>query len=156
MSESDKSGGSIFGEFVSNALSFFRNCQAPNCYIRDGAPPPPYLGGCKLHGHSLDIPPESEPEDDKSHFHDSGSPLESPLTTRSPCDGPGGHPASPRLPSRGHTPPFDHSHCSPAMHKSCVCVNFIAEHTRAKEDATKARKQNIHNFSFIHSIFFTG
>ena len=23
------------------------------------------------------------------------------------------------------------------MHKSCVCVNFIAEHTRAKEDATK-------------------
>ena len=23
------------------------------------------------------------------------------------------------------------------MHRSCVCVNFIAEHTRAKEDATK-------------------
>ena len=46
--------------------------------------------------------------------------------------------ASPhRLPSRGHTPPFDHAGCSPAMHKSCVCVNFIAEHTRAKEDATK-------------------
>ena len=46
--------------------------------------------------------------------------------------------ASPhRLPRRGHTPPFDHAGCSPAMHKSCVCVNFIAEHTRAKEDATK-------------------
>ena len=26
------------------------------------------------------------------------------------------------------------------MHKSCVCVNFIAEHTRAKEDATKAKE----------------
>ena len=49
--------------------------------------------------------------------------------------------ASPhRLPSRGHTPPFDHAGCSPAMHKSCVCVNFIAEHTRAKEDATKAKE----------------
>ena len=50
---------------------------------------------------------------------------------------------SPRAASRGggaNTPPFDHTRCSPAMHKSCVCVNFIAEHTRAKEDATKAKE----------------
>jgi len=26
------------------------------------------------------------------------------------------------------------------MHRTCVCVNFIAEHTRAKEDATKAKE----------------
>jgi hypothetical protein len=41
------------------------------------------------------------------------------------------------LGSRGNTPEFDHSGCSPALHKSCICVNFIAEHTRAKEIATK-------------------
>ena len=111
-------------------------------YIRDGAPPPPYLGACRLHGCSLEIPPESETEDDKPpHFHDPGSPLESPLASRSPCDGRADRAGveSPRLPSRGHTPPFDHTRCSPAMHKSCVCVNFIAEHTRAKEDATKVK-----------------
>ena len=47
---------------------------------------------------------------------------------------------TPRVASRGATPPFDHTRCSPAMHKSCVCVNFIAEHTKAKEDATKAKE----------------
>jgi hypothetical protein len=43
------------------------------------------------------------------------------------------------LGSRGNTPEFDHSGCSPALHKSCICVNFIAEHTRAKEIATKVQ-----------------
>lgn len=26
------------------------------------------------------------------------------------------------------------------MHRTCVCVNFIAEHTRAREDSTKAKE----------------
>ena len=34
-------------------------------------------------------------------------------------------------------PPYDHSMCSLQLHKSCACVNFIAEHTKAKEEATK-------------------
>jgi len=96
----------------------------------------PLIGECKLHGASLEIPTESE-EDEKVHFHEAGSPLESPVAPGSPdC-------VSPRAASRGggaNTPPFDHTRCSPAMHKSCVCVNFIAEHTRAKEDATKAKE----------------
>ena len=108
-----------------NVSFFSRN------YVRDGAPPP-YLGGCKLHGHSLEVPPESEEDDTKSP-HYSGSLPATPLAARSPCDRPGDSPHS----ARGQTPPFDHTRCSPAMHKSCVCVNFIAEHTRAKEDATK-------------------
>ena len=29
------------------------------------------------------------------------------------------------------------SRCSVTMHRTCVCVNFIAEHTRAREDSTK-------------------
>ena len=32
------------------------------------------------------------------------------------------------------------SRCSVTMHKSCICVNFIAEHTRAKEEATKVHR----------------
>ena len=50
-------------------------------YIRDGAPflsgCKPLIGECKLHGASLEIPPESE-EEEKVHFHEAGSPLESP------------------------------------------------------------------------------
>ena len=94
----------------------------------------PFLGGCKLHGTSLDVPDPDE--DEKQHFHESSSPLDSPLPTASPVRSPLAN-GSPRLTSRGHTPTFDHSRCSSTMHKSCVCVNFIAEHTRAKEDATK-------------------
>ncbi|MPC35629.1 hypothetical protein E2C01_029056 [Portunus trituberculatus] len=35
--------------------------------------------------------------------------------------------------------PFQHNlpHCSPEVHRTCWCVNFIAEHTRLKEDSTK-------------------
>ncbi len=36
-------------------------------------------------------------------------------------------------------PPYDHSNCSDQMHKSCACVNFIAEHTKAREEATKVQ-----------------
>ena len=109
-------------------------------YLHDGAPPPPYLGGCRLHGHSLDIPPESETETDdpkSSHFPPdlSSSVPGSPVCGA--CQPP--PPDGSRPPSRGQTPPFDHTRCSPAMHRSCICVNFIAEHTRAKEDATKVR-----------------
>ena len=34
-------------------------------------------------------------------------------------------------------PPYDHSNCSNHLHKSCACVNFIAEHTKVREEATK-------------------
>lgn len=107
---------------------------SPRHYMADGGP---FLGGCKLHGTSLDVPDPDE--DEKQHFHDSSSPLDSPLPTASPVRSPLAN-GSPRLTSRGHTPTFDHSRCSSTMHKSCVCVNFIAEHTRAKEDATKAKE----------------
>ena len=36
-------------------------------------------------------------------------------------------------------PPYDHSNCSNHLHKSCACVNFIAEHTKVREEATKVR-----------------
>ena len=139
-------------------MQFMLNLSTSRNYIRDAAPPflagcKPLIGECKLHGASLEIPPESE-EDDKVHFHEAGSPLESPVAGGSPGKPPG-HVSwppdltsfldcvSPRPGGRtggSETPPFDHTRCSPAMHKSCVCVNFIAEHTRAKEDATKAKE----------------
>ena len=36
-------------------------------------------------------------------------------------------------------PPYDHSNCSNHLHKSCACVNFIAEHTKVREEATKVK-----------------
>lgn len=33
----------------------------------------------------------------------------------------------------------DLSQCSAEVHRACWCVNFIAEHTRLKEDSTKVR-----------------
>ena len=47
--------------------------------------------------------------------------------------------ASP-VPPLGPAPPYDHSNCSERMHRSCACVSFIAEHTKAREEATKVRK----------------
>lgn len=35
------------------------------------------------------------------------------------------------------SPGFLHSSCPPAMHKSCFCIRFIAEHTKITDDATK-------------------
>ena len=46
-------------------------------------------------------------------------------------------------------PPYDHSNCSNHLHKSCACVNFIAEHTKVREEATKVND----NFILIHQEF---
>ena len=32
---------------------------------------------------------------------------------------------------------FSHSKCPPEIHRSCLCVRFIAEHTKMLEDSTK-------------------
>lgn len=34
-------------------------------------------------------------------------------------------------------PTFSHSRCPPEVHRSCICVRFIAEHTKMLEDSTK-------------------
>lgn len=34
-------------------------------------------------------------------------------------------------------PLFSHSNCPPEIHRSCLCVRFIAEHTKMLEDSTK-------------------
>ena len=47
-------------------------------------------------------------------------------------------------------PPYDHSNCSNSLHKSCACVSFIAEHTKAREEATKVGQliKSIENWSY--------
>ena len=97
---------------------------------RDG--PPPSFGSCMLHGNSVEVPDDDEDSKDFSPGLDSPGGLPS-----SPGIGSPGGSGSPRLPSRGNTPPFDHSNCSATMHKSCVCVNFIEEHTMTKKGAMK-------------------
>ncbi|XP_043257917.1 acetylcholine receptor subunit alpha-like isoform X6 [Colletes gigas] len=37
-------------------------------------------------------------------------------------------------------PTFSHSRCPPEIHKSCICVRFIAEHTKMIEDSTKVKE----------------
>ncbi|XP_076764433.1 nicotinic acetylcholine receptor alpha4 [Xylocopa sonorina] len=37
-------------------------------------------------------------------------------------------------------PTFSHSRCPPEIHKSCICVRFIAEHTKMLEDSTKVKE----------------
>jgi len=92
----------------------------------------PYLSSCRLHGHE----PTSDLGDKVFSPLESPHPPPSGSLPASPVE----EGASPRLTSRGHTPTFDHSGCSATMHRTCVCVNFIAEHTRAREDATKAKE----------------
>ncbi|CAD6215557.1 GSCOCG00000367001-RA-CDS [Cotesia congregata] len=35
---------------------------------------------------------------------------------------------------------FSHSCCPPEIHRSCICVRFIAEHTKMLEDSTKVKE----------------
>ncbi|XP_023314387.1 acetylcholine receptor subunit alpha-like isoform X1 [Trichogramma pretiosum] len=35
---------------------------------------------------------------------------------------------------------FSHSKCPPEIHRSCLCVRFIAEHTKMLEDSTKVKE----------------
>ncbi|XP_051173515.1 acetylcholine receptor subunit alpha-like isoform X2 [Leptopilina boulardi] len=35
---------------------------------------------------------------------------------------------------------FSHSRCPPEIHRSCICVRFIAEHTKMLEDSTKVKE----------------
>ncbi|KAF7995541.1 hypothetical protein HCN44_006648 [Aphidius gifuensis] len=37
-------------------------------------------------------------------------------------------------------PLFSHSNCPPEIHRSCLCVRFIAEHTKMLEDSTKVKE----------------
>ncbi|XP_014485857.1 PREDICTED: acetylcholine receptor subunit alpha-like [Dinoponera quadriceps] len=37
-------------------------------------------------------------------------------------------------------PAFSHSRCPPEVHRSCICVRFIAEHTKMLEDSTKVKE----------------
>ncbi|XP_024941279.1 acetylcholine receptor subunit alpha-like isoform X3 [Cephus cinctus] len=37
-------------------------------------------------------------------------------------------------------PAFSHSGCPPEVHRSCICVRFIAEHTKMLEDSTKVKE----------------
>ncbi|XP_018312817.1 nicotinic acetylcholine receptor alpha4 [Mycetomoellerius zeteki] len=37
-------------------------------------------------------------------------------------------------------PTFSHSRCPPEVHRSCICVRFIAEHTKMLEDSTKVKE----------------
>ncbi|XP_014203772.1 acetylcholine receptor subunit alpha-like isoform X1 [Copidosoma floridanum] len=38
------------------------------------------------------------------------------------------------------TSTFSHSKCPPELHRSCICVRFIAEHTKMLEDSTKVKE----------------
>lgn len=45
---------------------------------------------------------------------------------------------------------FSHSRCPPEIHRSCICVRFIAEHTKMLEDSTKVNSVPIQKFYSSH------
>ena len=104
-----------------------------------------YQGGCRVHGTSI-ILPEDEAAKDHLFTSSIGGPT---ITSNGGHRGPETRRRSPRsqsvspsplaspVPPLGPAPPYDHTNCSDRMHKSCACVSFIAEHTKAREEATK-------------------
>ncbi|XP_046420536.1 nicotinic acetylcholine receptor alpha4 isoform X1 [Neodiprion pinetum] len=80
-------------------------------------------GSCQIHGPTLPpLPLPLHPETEELSV--SG-------------DGPIEEVKSPVL----RTPPvFSHSNCPPELHRSCICVRFIAEHTKMLEDSTKVKE----------------
>ncbi|XP_018367999.1 PREDICTED: acetylcholine receptor subunit alpha-like [Trachymyrmex cornetzi] len=45
-----------------------------------------------------------------------------------------------KSPALRSPPVFSHSRCPPEVHRSCICVRFIAEHTKMLEDSTKVKE----------------
>ncbi|XP_036147793.1 acetylcholine receptor subunit alpha-like isoform X2 [Monomorium pharaonis] len=45
-----------------------------------------------------------------------------------------------KSPALRSPPTFSHSRCPPEVHRSCICVRFIAEHTKMLEDSTKVKE----------------
>ncbi|XP_059217653.1 acetylcholine receptor subunit alpha-like [Stomoxys calcitrans] len=80
----------------------------------------PFGGSCQIHG---PIPPITQSEsDDMTAVPDleiGPSGIKSPILAN---------------------PAFSHSKCPPRVHRSCFCVQFIAEHTRLLEDSTKVKE----------------
>ncbi|XP_011688669.1 PREDICTED: acetylcholine receptor subunit alpha-like isoform X2 [Wasmannia auropunctata] len=84
--------------------------------LTDGAR---FGGSCLIHGPPL--PPLHSECEDLSVSGDAGiEEVKSPVL-RSP-------------------PAFSHSRCPPEVHRSCICVRFIAEHTKMLEDSTKVKE----------------
>ncbi|XP_018399355.1 PREDICTED: acetylcholine receptor subunit alpha-like isoform X3 [Cyphomyrmex costatus] len=46
-----------------------------------------------------------------------------------------------KSPALQSPPAFSHSRCPPELHKSCICVRFIAEHTKMLDDSTKVKEE---------------
>ena len=110
-----------------------------------------YQGGCRVHGTSIILPDEESSKllgaTSNGHLGPNGGhrghqPDNGPVGTRrrSPHSASvSSSPLASPIPPLGPAPPYDHSNCSDRMHKSCACVSFIAEHTKAREEATKVR-----------------
>jgi len=112
-----------------------------------------YQGGCRVHGTSIILPDEESSKllgaTSNGHLGPNGG-----HRGHQPDNGPVGRRRRPSLsasvsssplagspvPPLGPAPPYDHSNCSDRMHKSCACVSFIAEHTKAREEATKVKE----------------
>ncbi|TRY69459.1 hypothetical protein TCAL_10190 [Tigriopus californicus] len=108
---------------------------------------PENIPGLPRHRPSLFSPRLSEDEDDlyqsdcrvhgASLLHEEEREALNPVAVDGHLSG-GSSPHPPMGP--GDLPPYDHSNCSTQLHKACACVNFIAEHTKAKEEATKVKE----------------
>ena len=103
-----------------------------------------YQGGCRVHGTSIVLPEDEDesqtlfPQPTTNGGHRGLAESMSRRRT-SHSQSVRSSPLASPIPPLGPAPPYDHSNCSDRMHKSCACVNFIAEHTKAREEATKVK-----------------
>ncbi|CAG9817984.1 unnamed protein product, partial [Phaedon cochleariae] len=81
--------------------------------LADGGP---FGGSCQIHG---PMAPEADELPDGGGAEGGGNGVKSPVL---------------------RNPAYSHSRCPPAVHKSCFCVRFIAEHTKMLEDSTKVKE----------------
>eukprot|EP00093_Oithona_nana_P005245 05245.XXX_137850_165339_1 [CDS] Oithona nana genome sequencing. len=104
-----------------------------------------YQAGCRVHGTSITLPGAASSATatmaTRRRHHQNHAAVNSATVNaaanhlRSQSVSPS--PLSSPVPPLGPAPPYDHSNCSDQMHRSCACVSFIAEHTKAREEATK-------------------
>jgi hypothetical protein len=104
-----------------------------------------FYPGCKVHGRTSGmhggLDDDEEEDEENLSERDALNPVS--VEAAQPLNGGfgyagGGRVLSPAPPApSSFYEPFDHSNCSEQLHKTCACVNFIAEHTKAREEETK-------------------
>jgi hypothetical protein len=108
-----------------------------------------FYPGCKVHGRSSGMHGSiDDDEDDEENLSERDALNSVSVEAAHPFNGDFGFGVSTPAPPDHSSllELFDHSNCSEQLHKTCACVNFIVEHTKAREEETKVRDWQLQLF----------